>query len=78
VTIREFDRILVVHVIGRAYVEKIDIQRADVVVVGKVLRLNLEYNAAPLDVQPGCRNIFFRSYIPVLCPGIGEAVAANF
>jgi hypothetical protein len=50
---RWFDSILLVQITACTDIQQIDIQRTDVVVVCKVLRLNPEDEHAPLKVKPG-------------------------
>jgi hypothetical protein len=51
-TKRWFDRVLFIQVAASAYIQEIDIQRSDVVMVGKVLRLDTEDKHTSLKVKP--------------------------
>jgi hypothetical protein len=78
VTECRFDRILLIQVAAGADMVQVDVERADVVVVGKVLCLDAEDEHAALEVQPGGWNVLLRSDVPILRVWVHETVASHF
>ena len=78
VTECRFDRILLVQVTACSDMVQVDVERGDVVMVGKVLRFDAEDEHAALEVQPGGRNVLLRSDVPILRVWVDETVASHF
>src|ERR1700712_4841700 len=72
------DRILLIQVARGADMVQVDVERGDVVMVGKVLRLDPEDKHAALEVQPCRWDVLLRSDIPILRGGVHETVASHF
>ena len=75
---RRLDSVLPVEVARRSDVQKIDVKRADVVMICEVLRLDAEDQHPAIKVKPRSRNILFGSNIPELRAWVAEAITADF
>src|SRR5580704_3483126 len=74
---RWFDCVLLIKVAAGADMVQVDVEWGDVVMVGKVLRLDSEDEHAALEVQPCRWNILLDGNIPILRTGVHEAVASH-